>query len=387
MLPIDLGTMLSTSSPPGTHRRPLPWPDAVGEVCARPALVRTVFQPIVDIQRGAVSGFEMLARFPAARGASPPEWFAAAREHGVGDLLEARLLRTGLATREALPPNCFLTVNLSPEAAVSDEVAAVLDEAGRLDLVVIEVTEQSAVEDYGTLGRTLERLRDLGAAIAVDDAGAGYASLQHIMRLRPEFIKLDRELVAGLDTDPPKVALVEAMGSFASRIDAWIVAEGIERRGELDALRALRVPLGQGFGLGRPDASFSAAPGDLLPGLALRTGGPGGGRARHAARASGHRAPRGEPLGARCALHAGARRRGASRRAPGAGAAAPDHHPAALPPRRGPGRSRPPRHDPSGRGPPHAPGLLRRARALPRTALRRAGRLPPLRCRRPPRKD
>jgi hypothetical protein len=118
--------------------------------------------------------------------------------------------------------------------------------------IVIEVTEQAAVRDYEELREVIAPLREAGAFLAVDDAGAGYASLSHIANLRPDFIKIDRALVTDLDRDPAKAAVVETLGTFASRIDAWIVAEGIERAGELQRLMQLEVPLGQGYRLGRP---------------------------------------------------------------------------------------------------------------------------------------
>ncbi len=134
-----------------------------------------------------------------------------------------------------------------------------LEDAGRLDAVVIELTERAPVDDYDALREALDPIRARGGMVAVDDAGAGYASLHHIMSLRPEFIKLDRALVSGLDADPAKLALVEAVGSFAARIDAWLVAEGIEQPSELDAIRAISVPLGQGFGLARPAQAMDEA--------------------------------------------------------------------------------------------------------------------------------
>jgi EAL domain-containing protein (putative c-di-GMP-specific phosphodiesterase class I) len=172
-------------------------------------------------------------------------------------------LEAGLRARKRLPENCFLTVNVSPAMLTSDAVQAVIERAGRLDAVVIELTEREPVEDYASLAGALTALRRRGGTVAVDDAGAGYASLQHILSLRPEFIKLDRALVSEVDVDAAKLALVEAVGAFAARIDAWVVAEGIERRAELEAVRAIRVPLAQGFGLGRPAPEMRCGTGDL----------------------------------------------------------------------------------------------------------------------------
>jgi EAL domain-containing protein (putative c-di-GMP-specific phosphodiesterase class I) len=229
-------------------------------VLSDPTIVRPAFQPIFDLARGRVCGFEALARFAVGPLHSPVEWLSAASERGLESAFEATLLEAGLRGRASLPGNCFLSVNISPDAMLSQEVRDVIDRAGRLDAVVIELTEREPVKDYAALGAVLAAVRERGGTIAVDDAGAGYASLQHIMSLRPEFIKLDRALVAGLDVDAAKLALAEAVGSFAARIDSWLVAEGIEHDGELDAVRSIGVPLGQGFGLARPAATMAEGP-------------------------------------------------------------------------------------------------------------------------------
>jgi EAL domain-containing protein (putative c-di-GMP-specific phosphodiesterase class I) len=227
------------------------WAAAIAAVLDEPERVTPVFQPIFDLQRGVVCGFEMLARFDSPLQASPDRWFAAAARLGRGDELEATLVRAGLEARQALPDNCFLTLNVGPDALLSDRVAAVF--AGQdLSLTVIEVTEAAPVADYDVLLRTLAELRGQGAWIAVDDAGAGYASLSHVMQIRPDFVKLDRALVMDVDRDPARHALVETFGTLAGRLDAWLLAEGIERPGEREALAAMGVPLAQGFGLARP---------------------------------------------------------------------------------------------------------------------------------------
>ena len=210
------------------------------------------FQPIVDTARGTVVGYEALARFSGPPHATPDRWFAVARAAGVGAELEARALRTALGARTALPPNCFLSVNVGPEALLTSPVAAVFAEAGDLRGVVVEITEQTAVANYDTLFTALAPVRAAGALLAVDDAGAGFASLKHITVLRPDFVKVDRDLVAGVDTDETKAAVVEALGMFTSRLDSWLVAEGVETAAELDRLLSLRVPLVQGYGLGLP---------------------------------------------------------------------------------------------------------------------------------------
>jgi EAL domain-containing protein (putative c-di-GMP-specific phosphodiesterase class I) len=233
------------------------WDAALASVLAEPDRVRPAFQPIFDLRQGIVAGFEMLARFEVPVNATPPEWFAAAEARGLGPRLEALLLAAGLRARLILPPGCFLAINLGLVALLSPEVAEVLH--GRdLTGVVVEMTETAPVTDYPRVEAALDRLRDAGANVAVDDAGTGYASLQHVLRLRPSFVKLDRGLISDIDRDPAKLALVEAMGALAVRLDASVVAEGVERSQERDALAALGVPLAQGFALARPGRELQA---------------------------------------------------------------------------------------------------------------------------------
>lgn len=231
--------------------------ETVEAVLADPTLIRPVFQPIVDLRRSAVKGYEMLARFANDPAGTPLQWLATAERHGLTNALEASLVATGIAAREHLPRGTYLSINVSPSALVSSDVRAVLDAApGGLQQLVVEVSEQKPVDDYDELATVLDLARAAGARVAVDDAGAGYASLQHVLRLRPEYVKLDRGLIADADADPAKLALIEAVGLFAARLDASLVAEGIERRAEQEILAGLAVPLGQGFLFGRPGPSL-----------------------------------------------------------------------------------------------------------------------------------
>ncbi len=132
--------------------------------------------------------------------------------------------------------------------------------AAPADRLVLEVTEHVRVEDYAALGSALRQLRLSGLRLAIDDAGAGFASLQHIVRLAPEGIKLDRTLTNHIEVDRARRALTSALISFASQTGATIVAEGIETRAEVEALRALGVAYGQGYFLGRPGPLEAADP-------------------------------------------------------------------------------------------------------------------------------
>jgi EAL domain-containing protein (putative c-di-GMP-specific phosphodiesterase class I) len=156
-----------------------------------------------------------------------------------------------LAQVDDLPDGTYLAVNVSPDTAASPAFAEVCRSAPAEHLV-IELTEHAPVADYPELTRALAGLRESGVRLAIDDAGAGFASLRHVLRLRPDIIKLDLALTRGIDTDPVRQALATALISFAGEVGAVIVAEGVESRWEADALRKLGVEFGQGWFVARP---------------------------------------------------------------------------------------------------------------------------------------
>lgn len=216
------------------------------------------FQPIVDLDQRVVVGYEALARFthPDAVGVSPDVWFARARARGIQAELEAIVLKLALARRSFLPMDCFLAVNVEPDSLRSPIVRAVFESQGDLTGVVLEITEHSSWE-WADLEPAINSVRARGGLIAVDDAGAGYSGLQQILELRPSILKLDRAIVQGVATDEAKVALVEMIGLFASRVDAWVVAEGIETLADAKRLSDMRVPLAQGFLFAKPSPTFT----------------------------------------------------------------------------------------------------------------------------------
>jgi EAL domain-containing protein (putative c-di-GMP-specific phosphodiesterase class I) len=214
--------------------------------------VSTVYQPIVALTSGLIVGYEALTRFEGYPESNPEKWFEAARALDRSAALEALALDRALAARDQLPTGTFLAVNVGPDVLDDRSVQRVFHRHAHLDGVVVELTEHARIDSYVSLEPALNRLRSAGARIAIDDAGAGYAGLRHLIGLRPHVIKLDRNLIAGVDRDETKRALVEMIGTFASRIDAWVLAEGIEHLGELDAVIRLGVPLAQGYLLGRP---------------------------------------------------------------------------------------------------------------------------------------
>jgi len=210
-------------------------------------------QPIVDLRSGSLAGMEALARFGAPPPRSPDQWFAEAAAVGLGLELELVAVRQAFEKLPALPAGAFLTVNVSPQTLCSSALQRALDDVAA-ERVVLELTEHVSVEDYAELEQVRGTLRSRGVRIAIDDTGAGISSLQHVIRLHPDVIKLDRSMIANLDSDPVRRALARALVELSAELGAEIVAEGIETTAELAALSRLNVPYGQGYLLGRPAA-------------------------------------------------------------------------------------------------------------------------------------
>lgn len=210
-----------------------------------------VFQPICSLSGGTV-GAEALARFRGPPKRGPERWFAEAGKVGLRLELELEAAKGALLALPSLPPDIYLSVNLSPESLRSARFRKLLLETADPKRVVVEVTEHARIDDYERLNVAFDRLREVGVRLAVDDAGAGFASLRHILRLAPHFIKLDRTLIDGIEADRSRQALAAGLISFADKIEATIIAEGIERSAEVDALKALGVDYGQGFFIARP---------------------------------------------------------------------------------------------------------------------------------------
>ncbi len=216
-----------------------------------------VLQPIVDVVSGRAHLAEGLTRFtatsPAAtEGRTTAQWFDDAGRLGMRDDLEVAAAATVLDLLEDLVPrSAAVSVNLGPSALLGDGLADLL--AGRpLDRIVLEVTEHAVVGDYDALHAVLEPYRAQGLRLAVDDAGAGYSSLQHVLAIRPDLIKIDMALVRGADADLPRRTLLTALADFAEATSARLVAEGVETEDELRTVAACGVHLVQGYLLGRP---------------------------------------------------------------------------------------------------------------------------------------
>jgi EAL domain-containing protein (putative c-di-GMP-specific phosphodiesterase class I) len=213
---------------------------------------------IVSLQTGATQGHEALARFEGEEVRAPDAWFAMARRLGVDVELQRDAAAAALRALPHVGPGRFLAINLS-EGALLDPSVQDLLLGGPLDQVVIELTEGQPAEPDPAVAAVAAHLRDEGARIALDDIGAGYASLQRVLDIVPELLKLDRSLVTGIWEDRGRQAIVQAMVGFARAVDAEVVAEGIEQQTDADALRILGVAMGQGFLLGHPTADLGGA--------------------------------------------------------------------------------------------------------------------------------
>ncbi|MFI5036201.1 MAG: PAS domain S-box protein [Acidimicrobiales bacterium] len=213
---------------------------------------RPFFQPVIDLQSGAVVGYEALTRFDD--GVRPDEKILEAHSVGLGSELEAALAAAALEEAARLPAGAFVSINFSPDTLLDGHAKQVLKAAGRE--IVIEITEHAPIDDYAAVRRAMKKLT--GCVLAVDDAGAGYTSLNHILELRPRYVKLDISLVRNVDSNPARQAMVAGMCHFAHQSHTILVAEGVETDFEADTLRRLGVALGegtllgQGFLFGRP---------------------------------------------------------------------------------------------------------------------------------------
>ena len=212
---------------------------------------RSVLHPIVDIRTGDAVAAEGLTRFTDNR-RTPSGWFAAAHTAGLGSDLEVAAARDALTRLDdtAAPP--AIAVNVSP-AVAANRIEEVLDGVDPAR-VVLELTEYAPVHDYAALTEALAPSRAAGMRIAIDDVGAGFASMSHVLRLRPDLVKIDMTLVRDIDADPIRQALAGALVRFAEATGAAVVAEGVETVAELTALDSLGVPLAQGYLFGTPSA-------------------------------------------------------------------------------------------------------------------------------------
>jgi diguanylate cyclase (GGDEF)-like protein len=222
--------------------------EALSRLLEDPEGIAPVFQPVVALATGRIVGYEALARFPRAPDVAPQTWFSEARACGLGSALEAAAIRAALGN-PGRPHGTTLGLNVSPSALLGTAIREALPES--LRGIVLEITEHEEVSDPDVIAE-LNRLRSRGAWIAIDDTGAGHAGLTQLTQIRPEVVKLDRELISEIHSDPIRLALVESFVRYARQVGASVCAEGIESLDDLGALANLDVTLGQGFALAAP---------------------------------------------------------------------------------------------------------------------------------------
>jgi PAS domain S-box-containing protein len=208
-------------------------------------------QPIVSLVDGTIAGVEALARFHDRQ--SPDTWFREAARLGRERELDEHMFDKALALLDAVPDTAYLSINASPDLIADPGFRRrLLARRLPLDRIVIEITEHARVSDYDALRSAVSSLREHRVKFAIDDTGAGYASLNHVLQLRPDVIKLDRDLLGQLNDDPARRSLVTALVLLAMDIGATVTGEGVESAAQLEALAMLGVEQVQGYFLARP---------------------------------------------------------------------------------------------------------------------------------------
>lgn len=213
----------------------------------------TAFQPIRSLDTGRAIGAEALTRFPST---TPGRFFARTADSEPTSDMELLAIEKALDAGRRLPSGLDLSINLSPETMADTRLAPILRESGiSLDRIILELTQGTPIDDYAALVATIKSLRDMGLRVAVDNFGTGHASLRHLVELKPDFVKVARELVAGIDKDPTRHALGAALVGFARATGTLLVAHGIETEEQRATVARLGFDAGQGFLLGTPTVS------------------------------------------------------------------------------------------------------------------------------------
>ncbi len=221
--------------------------------------IRSVYEPIVECKSRTVFAYEALARGPEGSPLhSPSVLFAMADEEDLLFQLDCLCRRSGIAGARDLPKGTKLFLNVRPTSIhdPSFRAEALTGSLGRMGLspsaVVLEISEQESIGNYEIFREVRDYYRKLGFQIALDDTGSGYQSLEAVMELCPEFIKVDKTFVQGIDADPARQELVRALRSVSERIGARIIGEGLDTLEELETLGQLGIPFGQGWLFGKP---------------------------------------------------------------------------------------------------------------------------------------
>ena len=236
----------------------------------REGAIRSVYQPILRLEDGRIFGYEALTRCPdGCPFDGPLALFKFADQEGHAFALDRLARATAIRSCPELGDGqkIFLNVNagiMSDPHFISGQTVGWLAEKGlRPGQVVFELTERSSIEDFEEAKKVLHHYRRQGYEIAIDDAGAGYSSLQSIVELQPDYIKVDRSLVQNADRNEMKKQMLRTFVRFAKRMRIRTIAEGIERAEELKLVRGIGMDYGQGYLIGRPsERPFGFDPSD-----------------------------------------------------------------------------------------------------------------------------
>ena len=216
-------------------------------------MLMTAFQPVRQLPDGHVIGVEALTRFVSDDGASADHWFSEAESVGLGTDLEVAALLRALTAAQSVPEPLFIALNLTPTTCLDPRIQGLLEHSQlAIDRIVIELTGPVAPDKYAPLTASLTPLRRRGLRIAVDGAGAGFTSMDQILELRPDVIKLDRRFIQDIEHSEGQQLRGAAMADLAQSIGAELAAEGVETVSELTAVTALGMTAAQGYLLGRP---------------------------------------------------------------------------------------------------------------------------------------
>ncbi|MDR6414597.1 EAL domain-containing protein (putative c-di-GMP-specific phosphodiesterase class I) [Pseudarthrobacter sulfonivorans] len=216
-------------------------------------MLMTAFQPIFGLDSRSVVGVEALSRFVSDDGAGAELWFAEAAAVGLGANLEFSALGSAASAAANLPPHLYVAMNISPTSCLDPRLPELFDHIELpIDRIVLELTDGIPDEEYSHFISAITPLRERGLRIAIDDSHSGAGTLSRMLHLRPDFIKLGRSVISGVDWDASQRALAACMVDFAAQIGTVLVAEGVETAEELSVLTELGFSAGQGYLLGRP---------------------------------------------------------------------------------------------------------------------------------------
>jgi EAL domain-containing protein (putative c-di-GMP-specific phosphodiesterase class I) len=233
--------------------------------------VRSVYQPVVDLENRRVIGYEALTRVPRGRFASTEHLFKVAAETKTLWTLERMCRQKALEGLPAMDRDQLLFLNIEPDSIHDPELVAssFLNRLSSRGLgpeqVVLEMTEHSAVTDFAAVRRTLTEFRKMGFRLAMDDVGSGYSGLQAIAEIAPDFIKVDMTLVRSVHTHPIKRELISTIRRFTDTTGIVLIAEGVETYEELESLIGAGVRCAQGFLFARPASSPASLDWDRIP--------------------------------------------------------------------------------------------------------------------------